>query len=92
MAVFMVVITDPTRLPAIRDRLGTIFATRNLPVSSDSWLVSGSGTAQRLSDSLGISDGSVGFGVVVSIGSYFGRANPQIWEWIKANWESVESV
>lgn len=31
-------------------------------------------------------DGS-GPAIVFSISSYWGRANPNVWEWLKVNWE-----
>lgn len=51
------------------------------------WLVSAELTAQELSGKLLITDGTNGAGVVVSIGSYFGRANPNLWEWIRTKWD-----
>lgn len=51
-------------------------------------LVSYSGTSKELSDAIGLSDGITGNGIVVSVGSYFGRTTPDTWEWIKANWSN----
>jgi hypothetical protein len=54
-----------------------------LSLSPTQWLLVAPGTAKEVCDSLGISDGSLGSSaVVVSFTSYFGRANPQIWEWV----------
>jgi len=48
-------------------------------------LVTGGKTAQEVSDDLGISTGETGSAVVIAgNGSYFGRGNPQIWEWLKS--------
>lgn len=52
------------------------------------WLVAGSRTAQGVSDLLGISDGTNGSALVLEVASYFGRANPNIWSWIKQHWET----
>ena len=50
------------------------------------WLVSNEGTARETCEKLGIVDGKTGTAVVTEVGSYFGRANPAIWTWIKKNW------
>lgn len=52
------------------------------------WLVAGPGTAQDISGRIGISDGHVGSAIVIEAASYYGRANPAIWSWIKNNWEA----
>ena len=52
------------------------------------WLVSNLGTARDTADKLGITGGARGTGVVTEVASYFGRANPAIWSWIKQNWEN----
>ena len=57
-------------------------------LSNDAWLVSDIGTAQDVSERLGITSGENGSAVVIEMASYFGRANPAIWSWIKTMWES----
>jgi hypothetical protein len=54
----------------------------HIAVSPGQWLVSSDLTAQQMSDLLGITNGENGSGVVLAFVSYYGRANPQIWEWI----------
>ncbi len=55
----------------------------NFPLANGQWILVIDGTAKGLSDSLGISDGSLGAtAVVVLFTSYFGRASTQLWEWI----------
>jgi hypothetical protein len=42
-------------------------------------------TTKELSESLGIiGDNAIGSAIIVSVSNYFGRANPQIWEWIRS--------
>jgi hypothetical protein len=53
------------------------------------WLVSAKGTPKQVSDALKITDGVSGAAVIVEVASYFGRANPNIWNWIKEKWESA---
>ncbi len=49
-------------------------------------MVSFPGTSQQLSDLLGISDGISGNGIVLAVGSYYGRTTPNTWEWLNAYW------
>lgn len=66
------------------------FPNNFLMIGDDIWLVAGKSTAQEVSDKLGISTGDNGSGVVLAVSSYFGRANPNIWDWIKTKWEAVD--
>jgi hypothetical protein len=54
-----------------------------LKLAPGQWLVAGKGTAVDVSNKLGISDGQNGVGLVFSVSSYFGRADPNVWEWIR---------
>jgi hypothetical protein len=63
------------------------FAEDHYDLGHGTWLVASNGTAKELADQLGISDGTNGTGLVLEIASYFGRANPAIWTWIKSKWE-----
>ena len=60
-----------------------------LKIADGSWLVSDRGTAQDLSGRIGITEDHAGSAVVLEIASYYGRANPAIWSWIKTNWEGA---
>lgn len=51
------------------------------------YLVAFKGTSIELSNQLGITDGSSGLAIVIAVGTYYGRASTDIWEWVKANWE-----
>lgn len=51
------------------------------------WLVSAQGTAKDVSDAVGITTGAAGSAIVVEVASYYGRANPAIWSWVKVKWE-----
>jgi len=39
---------------------------------------------RELSDSLGITDGSVSGGILVRVENFYGRSNKDTWEWITA--------
>jgi hypothetical protein len=55
------------------------------------WLVSAKSTAQEMSANLGITSGENGAAIVIEVASYFGRANPNIWTWLKNKLESSAS-
>lgn len=71
--------------------LKTHFPDDHLDIGQNEWLVSAKGTAKEISDKLGISDGAgAGNAIVFSMGSYFGRAATNIWDWIKAKSEATD--
>lgn len=86
MAVFVVIPT--AKQETLDHSINTKFATNSKKLPRGEWLVSFSGTAQELSDHLGITpDGSGGHGVVVAVTTYYGHAPTDIWEWIKTRWQ-----
>ena len=86
MAIFAII-----KQPGAADNIGlailTHYAASCYVLSTEAWLVAAPSTASEVSDRLGITTGVSGSAVVVEVASYFGRANPAIWSWIKANWE-----
>ena len=70
----------------IHAALETKFPSSYLVLFTGQWLLVTSGvTVKEVSDQLGISIGDSGSAVVIAgTGSYFGRANPEIWEWLKS--------
>ena len=66
-----------------------IFPNAHIQVSPGQWFVVASGTAQEVSNQLGITDGVNGSAIVASISGYYGRASTNIWEWLAANWNRV---
>ena len=88
MAIFAIILQpgpNGEKLPqAIVDKAGE---GKFLGISEGTWLVASSGTAQDVSNRIGITEGLAGSAVVLEVASYFGRANPAIWSWIKSNWE-----
>ncbi len=84
MAVFLIVPTiDST---ALSGAIAAKFPGKFYKLPKGEWLVSYSGTSKTLSDELGISAGTSGNALVVSISGYFGRSANDMWEWIQANW------
>ena len=89
MAIYAIISQPNTNAPALKDAI-----TANYPIhfpmeGGVGWLVATSGPASGISDKLGITNGTAGAGIVVEVASYFGRANPNIWSWIKTNWEAA---
>jgi len=62
-------------------------------LSPRQWLISSGETAIKLSEDLLITDEENGPGqaVVFTISSYYGMANPAIWEWLKEKWEKSDA-
>jgi len=90
MAIFAIIAQPGTNSTKLPSAVADAFGAAHYPLENGVWLVSAAGTAKDVSDRLGISPAAEnGTGVVVEVASYFGRANPAIWSWIKANWEGA---
>jgi len=75
-------------LPAVIERA---FPNAHRRLPNHVWLVAGKGSAQDISNQLGITakDGP-GTAVVFEVASYYGRASKDIWDWVKAKWEATD--
>jgi hypothetical protein len=82
------VAAQPALGAAIKDK----FPTDHLEVTPSFWLVAGTGTAQEISDKVGLSAGKMGSAVVFSTAGYYGRAPTNVWEWIKVKLEAVPNA
>jgi hypothetical protein len=69
--------------PALEAAITTNFPNDWLKIGPGQWLTAGRGTAVDVSNLLGISDGKNGVAIIFSIASYFGRADTNVWEWIR---------
>lgn len=78
--------SHPTSLNAAVE---SVFPEDHLRLQEDEWLVAGPLTAQEVSDRLQISNGENGSAIVFRMGSYYGRASTNIWDWIKTKSEAV---
>jgi hypothetical protein len=86
MAIFAVIRqSDDSHLG---DVVARTYPTAHYKLSDFTWLVAATGTAIDVSASLGLSGAGPNSGIVLEVGSYYGRANPAIWTWIKTNWEA----
>lgn len=89
MAIFLVV--PNSNQAGIKKSMAALKEAKRLDfidLPNEGAFVSFHGTAQELSNELGITDGSSGTGVVVAVSSYYGRAPTNIWEWVNSRWES----
>jgi hypothetical protein len=71
----------------IGSAIGREFPGNNYPLVARQWLLAAPGkTTKEISDTLGVTGGesTIGSAVVVAFNNYFGRANPQIWEWLSS--------
>lgn len=54
-------------------------------VAPNHWIVISEGTAQSVSDKLGVRGGALGNVLVYNIGGYYGYASTNLWEWMQSN-------
>lgn len=84
MPVFAILPEDNTKL---KPKIESIIPNGDrLLLPGGGWLVSHSGTSKELAGILGIapSEGNdTTPGIVVGITSYWGRATPDVWEWLQ---------
>ncbi|MBX3173258.1 MAG: hypothetical protein KF709_02545 [Gemmatimonadaceae bacterium] len=74
------------------------FPDDSLELDRGQWLVSSDGTSQHVCERIGIIEknaegvirkGSVGSALVVSVSGYYGVKSSNLWEWIRAHWETA---
>jgi len=80
MALFAIMAASEN--PALLASLETHYPGNHLKVGVGQWLIAGSGTAAEISNTLGITVGTSGAGIVVLVAGYYGRASNNIWEWM----------
>lgn len=89
MAIFVIVSQPHQNIGKLPDVIASAFPKDYMKLTQDTWLVATTGTARELSDKLDITTGANGSAVVAEIGTYYGRASNDIWEWIKTKWEAT---
>jgi hypothetical protein len=78
-------VVSPVANPLLGLRIVASFPDNHFIVSGHHWLIVANGmTSQEIATTLGLGDGTTGTGIVYATANYWGRANPQIWEWIRA--------
>lgn len=86
MAIFVVFkVSDPHLM---RAAIARVFPNDHLDLGDNEWLISARGTAQEVSNRLGLApENEAGSAIIFSMQSYYGRASTNIWEWIKTKAE-----
>jgi hypothetical protein len=87
MTIYVAIAVPPKNIEKLEASIVRTYEKTHLKLSDDSWLISGTGTAQEISEALNIGGGENGSAIVFSISNYFGRANPNVWAWIKSRLE-----
>ena len=90
MAKQLFFVTALTNAPAVKEKIAAVVPeeARRYELATDKWVIYADGPAGDLADKLGIrGDPHVGTGLVLTLGSYGGRAPSSLWEWIKAQTE-----
>ncbi|MDE1937224.1 hypothetical protein, partial [Bradyrhizobium sp.] len=89
MPVFAIIPQPNPNTPKLGDLIASKFPGEHTVLDgSAGWLVSAKSTAQEISANLGITSGEHGAAIIVEVASYFGRANPNIWSWLKIKLEA----
>lgn len=87
MSLFAVL--SPTENPKLIAAIKEKFPDNNYQITSTQWIVSAKGTAQQISDTLGINakENPTGLALIFAIAGYWGLANTDLWEWMKVKTE-----
>ncbi len=89
MAIFAIIHQPNLDNPKLPGAISELFKDKFIALDGNvGWLVSSLWTAQEISEKLHITDGQNGGAIILEVAAYFGRANPNIWSWIKANWDT----
>ena len=81
MALFAIVGVRPK--PGLAEKVENDFRGKYYKVANNHWIVVGEGTAQSVSDGLGIRGGGLGSVLVYNFVGYYGFASTTLWEWLK---------
>lgn len=90
MAKQLYFVTALTNAEAVKARVESVAQQREFwyEIGPDKWVIYAEGPPSDLADKLGIrGDPHVGTGLVLTLGSYGGRAPSALWDWIKARTE-----
>jgi hypothetical protein len=88
MSIF--VIFRVSEVEKMKSALAENFPDDHLEVDVGQFLVSSNLSAEAVSEKLKISGGINGNAIVFAMGSYYGRASTNIWDWIKAKAEKAD--
>ncbi|MGO8802277.1 hypothetical protein [Candidatus Binatus sp.] len=78
----------PDEEELLQTNLVASYPDKHLQAASGLWFVAlPLGTAKDVSDKIGLTEGKIKSGLVTSIGGYYGRLSPYVWEWLVKNWQ-----
>lgn len=88
MAIYIVVSQPNPNEDKLSSAIEAVYPNDYLAIGNKTWLIASKDPIQDVSKKIGVADGTSGAAVIAVISAYHGRANPTIWNWIKAKWES----
>lgn len=92
MAVFAIIAQPHVNTPKLEGAIAVAFPNDHLKLGPMEWLVAvKSKTAKEVSDQVGITDGSNGSAIILETATYYGRANNNIWGWLRTKLEATSS-
>jgi hypothetical protein len=83
-------LNGPESVATLTARIESVYGPEKCKQLADrpAWLVADNALASDVSEKLGINAGEGGISALVtSISNYFGRAEPELWEWMKLRLE-----
>jgi len=93
MPVFAIIPQPNPNTPKLAGVIVSHYPTEHIVLDGNAgWLVSAKETAQEMSAKLGVTSGENGAAIIIELASYFGRANPNIWSWVKLRLEAPPSA
>lgn len=94
MAVFVIIADNDPVIDPINAAIQGAFPEANLRYGTRTWFAyAKSKTAKQIAEDIGIKGEPPPFTGVVVLqlsGPYWGRANPQVWDWLKTNFEKTD--
>lgn len=87
-------LNGPESLQTLQDTIAAKYPGRHRQLTDrPAWLVADAATVRTVSEKLGITTGTDGISAIVTtISDYYGRAEPDLWSWIKVQWESLDGA
>lgn len=87
MTIFLIVSQPNPNEAKLPGAIASVYPNDSLQVGDKAWFVASNEPVQEVSKKLGVTDGTNGAAIIAAISAYQGRANPNIWNWVKSKWE-----
>jgi len=86
-------LNGPDSIDALHANVQRVYPDRHLRLpGKPAWLVADDALARHISEKVGIDSGAGIAGLVTTIANYYGRANPDIWDWMKVMYERQQPI